>query len=80
MKAVEKVQKTLALTCRNLEDLPVMDGMATEDGGALTLMAHEGAVCVPLKNSLEAYTLARAATAVGDFLKEREVERTVKQA
>jgi len=80
MKAVEKVQKTLALKECAANDLPVLSGQGDEDGAFLMLFSVEGAVKVMLPDSAQAYSLARAATAAGDFLLEREAERTMRVA
>lgn len=80
MKASETVQRKLTLTAGD-SDHPVIVGTADDDGGELMVYAlrlEDGRGCIGLRSSREAYALAQAATAIGDFLKERGQDAVVR--
>ena len=82
MKASERTQKTLTVET-SPDDAPVLYADINEHGGDLLVYAlalEDGKGAIALQTSKQAYSLARAATAIGDFLKEREEARAVKGA
>lgn len=82
MRALERTQKTLTLEA-GPDDQPILRADINENGGDLfvyMLALEDGKGAIRLQSSKQAYTLAQAATAIGDFLKAREEVRVVKQA
>ena len=83
MKASERTVRLLDITCDE-RDYPVVAATGDDVLGVLCLRLEPtpstNTVNIRLASSAEAYSIARAATALGDFLRVREAALTVQSA